>query len=83
MIGLKLQKEELMLIGSQIVDDTRRFNIREGLRPEEDRLPRRFHTERLPESGQIITEGQMEQLLSDYYRARGWKADGILADKDH
>ena len=81
--GLKLQKEELMLISSQIVDDTRRFNIREGLRSEEDRLPRRFHTELLPESGQIITEGQMEQLLSDYYRARGWKADGTLADKDH
>jgi len=39
---------------SRIADMTRTFNIREGLKPEHDRLPRRLHQERLP-SGQQLT----------------------------
>ena len=48
----------------------------EGLTPEDDRIPRRFFQEALPESGKIITEDQMKQLLSEYYRERGWNEKG-------
>jgi aldehyde:ferredoxin oxidoreductase len=30
----------------------------------------------LPESGKIITEGQMSQLLVDYYKERNWDENG-------
>jgi aldehyde:ferredoxin oxidoreductase len=67
-------------IAAGITDDTRRFNLREGLKPEDDRLPRRFHQEPLPETGKVITAEQMEVLLKDYYSARGWDEQGRPQD---
>jgi aldehyde:ferredoxin oxidoreductase len=60
-----------------VVDNTRHFNIREGLTREDDQLPKRFLTEALPETGNIITKEQMLQLLQDYYLARGWDEEGV------
>ena len=74
--GLRLDKDGLCAIAANVVNATRRFNIREGLSAEDDRLPRRFHKEPL-ESGKIITEAEMETLLKDYYQSRGWSEAGI------
>lgn len=79
--GLKLDKEGMRYIAARVASDTRRFNIREGLTPEDDRLPRRFHKEAL-ESGKVITEGDMNSLLQDYYKSRGWNKDGVPPDTD-
>jgi aldehyde:ferredoxin oxidoreductase len=79
--GLDLDKDAMRSIASAITDSTRRFNLREGLTPEEDRLPKRFHREALPETGAIITESQMEKLLEEYYQARGWDASGHPSNK--
>jgi aldehyde:ferredoxin oxidoreductase len=75
-IGLGLTKDDMRSIASSITDNTRRFNIREGLTPKDDHLPSRFHNEAL-ESGKVITRGQMSQLLEEYYQARGWDKMGI------
>jgi aldehyde:ferredoxin oxidoreductase len=75
--GLDLDSEKMRVIAGRITTATRCFNLREGVRPEDDRLPKRFHTEPLPESKKIITEDQMEQLLKDYYRVRGWDENGV------
>jgi len=74
--GLKLTKDDMRSIASSITDNTRRFNIREGLDLEDDRLPPRFHNEAL-ESGKVITREQMRQMLEEYYQARGWDNMGI------
>jgi len=74
--GLNLDLEGMRSIARDITNNTRRFNIREGLTPEEDRLPKRFHTDVLPETGKVITEEQMERLLSEYYKVRGWDKKG-------
>jgi aldehyde:ferredoxin oxidoreductase len=74
--GLRLTKDDMRSIASSITDNTRRFNVREGLTPKDDHLPSRFHNEAL-ESGKVITRGQMSQLLEEYYRARGWDKMGI------
>ena len=74
--GLELDRDALKRIARSISDDTRRFNIREGLTPEDDKLPKRFCAEALPETGKVITGEQMERLLADYYRARGWDSEG-------
>jgi aldehyde:ferredoxin oxidoreductase len=73
--GLRLNKQDLRAIAAGITDNTRRFNIREGLKPEDDRLPRRFHQGPL-ESGKVITEDEMGILLKEYYRTRGWNDNG-------
>ena len=76
--GLTLDEEEMRQIAKAITDDTRRFNLREGLTKEDDRLPKRLYKEVLPETSKGITEEQMEQLLREYYLARGWDEEGKL-----
>ena len=75
--GLQLDRERMKSIANRISSATRRFNIREGLTPEEDKLPKRFYSEVLPETQKIITEEQMDQLLGDYYGVRGWDEKGV------
>lgn len=55
------------------MDETRHFNVAEGLKEEDDTLPPRFHHEPLPETGEVITEEDFRRLLDDYYRLRGWR----------
>lgn len=74
--GLDLDQAAMQRIAARVTNDTRRFNIREGLTPSDDLLPCRFHEEPLPESNNVITAEQMQQLLKDYYAARGWNKDG-------
>lgn len=74
--GLELDKEAMKTIARSIANETRRFNMREGLTPNDDQLPQRFFTEPLPESGKVITRDQMYQLIKDYYKARGWDEKG-------
>ncbi|MEW6529377.1 MAG: aldehyde ferredoxin oxidoreductase family protein [Thermodesulfobacteriota bacterium] len=78
--GLDLDKEGMRNIARKIANDTRTFNLREGLTVQDDMLPRRFFTEPLPETGKTISEDQMRQLLADYYRVRGWDEQGRPPD---
>jgi aldehyde:ferredoxin oxidoreductase len=55
---------------------TRRFNIREGLTPEDDRLPRQLHRH-LEDSDLVVTEEEIDTMVQDYYRLRGWDQNGI------
>ena len=75
--GLELDRQALRQMAARVTDNTRRFNIREGLNINDDRLPKRFHTEALPETGKIITREEMELLLKEYYKERGWDEMGI------
>jgi len=74
--GIELDKEGLRRMASRVIDDTRRFNLREGLTAADDRLPRRLVREPL-EDGRRITSEEMAVLLGDYYRLRGWSAEGV------
>jgi aldehyde:ferredoxin oxidoreductase len=74
--GMDLDIGHMRAIAAAIVDNTRRFNLREGLTSQDDRIPARFFHEVLPETQKIITESQMEQLMADYYKARGWNEKG-------
>ncbi len=76
MTGLPSSKEELRKKASAVSTMTRRFNLREGLKPEQDRLPKRLHREALP-TGQSISEEEMEQMLKEYFHLRGWDDQGI------
>jgi aldehyde:ferredoxin oxidoreductase len=75
--GLELDRDKMRSMAGRISNETRRFNIREGLTMEDDLLPPRFYQEALPETKKVIKEAEMEQLLKDYYRVRGWDDLGI------
>ena len=70
--GEKALKEKALAVANLI----RKFNIREGMTPEDDRLPRFLH-QPLQDTGKVITEAAMESMLKDYYRLHGWDDDGI------
>jgi len=66
--------------GERIWNLTRLFNLREGLDPAEDRLPRRFVSEPLPDGphkGHRISQEDMDYMKHDYYSQRGWSKKGI------
>ena len=70
------QKQDLERTANRIKDDTRRFNLREGLTREDDTLPSRFFDQDLPD-GRGISRDELNRLVSDYYKLRGWDAQGI------
>ncbi|MFP4108330.1 MAG: aldehyde ferredoxin oxidoreductase family protein [Desulfonatronovibrio sp.] len=70
--GKDLSIEELNKIAGNTTDAAREFNLREGLGPETDRLPSRILSQPLP-SGHAITKQELDEMLDDYYRIKGWK----------
>jgi hypothetical protein len=75
-VGRQITVDRLRALAGRIIDLTRRYNIREGLLPDMDRLPRRLTDEALPD-GSAISAAEMDRLLGDYYRCRGWSAAGV------
>lgn len=74
--GINRSVEDLKTIAANIATMTRQFNIREGFTAEDDRLPSRLHKEALAEGGSL-SEKDMEHMLQDYYRLRGWDYQGV------
>lgn len=70
--GVKLSKEQLREIAKNILNDAREFNLREGMKITDDALPKRFFQEKLEDSGKVLPKADIEKMLSDYYRLRGW-----------
>jgi aldehyde:ferredoxin oxidoreductase len=68
----KILKEKALDVANLI----RRFNLREGMTPKDDRLPKFLH-QPLQDTGEVITEAEMETMLKDYYRLHGWDDNGI------
>ncbi len=64
--------ENLTEIAERQLNLKRLFNAREGITRKDDMLPRRFTHEPMPEGpgkGQVV---DLEPMLDDYYRRRGW-----------
>ena len=74
-IGINAGRETLKKIADSVTNIVRKFNIREGMTSEDDRLPKRLH-QKLEKTGQVITEEQLEFMIKDYYRLRGWDENG-------
>ena len=75
--GLKLDEDRLRKISSNIQNETRRFNLREGITSEDDTLPKRFFDEPLGKDAKIIRREELQKMLKDYYALRGWNSEGV------
>ena len=70
--------------GEKIWNLVRMFNLRNGLDPAEDTLPRRFTEEKLPDGpamGHCISKKDMAYMKKEYYNLRGWDKKGVPMDK--
>jgi aldehyde:ferredoxin oxidoreductase len=76
-VGEALSTEEMMAAGERIWNLERLFNLREGFARKDDTLPARLLQEPMPmgpAKGHIV---ELDHLLQDYYRTRGWDEGGV------
>jgi aldehyde:ferredoxin oxidoreductase len=78
--GWDVTVEELERTGERIVNLERVFNVREGVRRADDRLPWKVMHEPIPDgpsAGMYCPPEELAAMLDEYYRLRGWDAEGI------
>ena len=78
--GWDMTAEELERVGERIVNLERLFNVREGVRRADDRLPWKVMHEPIPEgpsAGMYCPPDELNAMLDEYYAIRGWDADGV------
>jgi aldehyde:ferredoxin oxidoreductase len=71
--GTNYTVEELLVVGERIYNIERMFNKAAGMKPEDDRLPKRLTEEPITNGP---SEGQVSQIaitLPQYYEVRGWE----------
>lgn len=79
--GWDVSAGDLVAVSKRVVNARKAFNIREGWRPEDDRLPARFLSEPLRDGaarGAVLDAAQLQEMISAYNVARGWTPDGYL-----
>lgn len=64
-------------IAARVQDATRRFNLREGVTRADDTLPPRFFQEPINEGKDVVSPEDLEQMLDEYYKLRGWNEQGV------
>jgi len=77
--GWNFTIEDFLTTGERIFNLARIFNVREGITRKDDQLPKRFE-ETLKEggsAGESYPKKELEKLLDEYYKLRGWTPDGI------
>jgi aldehyde:ferredoxin oxidoreductase len=75
--GKALTDEQMMEIGERVWNLERVFNLKAGIDPAQDTLPKRILTEPLPDGPMQGSLARLSEMLPEYYSARGWDAKGI------
>ncbi|MBR7179351.1 MAG: aldehyde ferredoxin oxidoreductase, partial [Oscillospiraceae bacterium] len=71
--GTDYTPEQVLEIGERIYNIERMFNKAAGMKPEDDRLPKRLLTEPVPDGPSKGMTSKLEITLPDYYKVRGWE----------
>lgn len=82
--GLNLTPSELKATGERINNIKKAFNIREGWKRGDDWLPPRLFSDPVTEGegkGTVISEKGLSLMIDDYYKARGWTAEGLIPEE--
>ena len=82
--GWSMTAADLEQAGERINNLKKMFNIREGWSREDDTLPTRVLTEKLPTGmvqGVGLTEDELQLMIQSYYTARGWTEDGLIPEE--
>ncbi len=79
--GFNYKDEELLQVGERIWNLERVFNIKAGVGPEQDTLPKRLLEEPMPDGpnkGHVV---RLSEMLPRYYKIRGWDEKGYPTDE--
>jgi aldehyde:ferredoxin oxidoreductase len=79
--GHEYEAQDLQLAGERIWNLERLYNLNTGFTKEDDTLPTRFLDEPLQDGGSAGHVVQLDEMLAEYYRFRGWSQDGIPTPK--
>ncbi|MFQ5933570.1 MAG: aldehyde ferredoxin oxidoreductase family protein, partial [Dehalococcoidia bacterium] len=79
--GWEMSGAELQQVGARINTLRKAFNLREGWTRADDTLPSRVLGEEATEEGSMqggLSRAELEAMIDDYYRARGWTTEGSI-----
>jgi len=75
--GIVKRVPDLREAGERIFNLKRMFNVEAGISREDDTLPKRFLREPLKEGGARGQVVELDVMLEEYYRHRGWDERGV------
>jgi aldehyde:ferredoxin oxidoreductase len=73
--------DKMLEVGERIWNLEREFNLRAGMTPDQDTLPKRLLKEAAnvgPAQGRV---NDLDKMLPEYYALRGWTPDGKLTEQ--
>ncbi|GAA0177073.1 aldehyde ferredoxin oxidoreductase family protein [Clostridium sediminicola] len=76
-LGWDCSDEEILKIGERIWNLEKMWNLKAGFTKADDTLPPRLLNEPLPEGPAKGMVNQLDIMLSEYYKGRGWGEDSI------
>jgi aldehyde:ferredoxin oxidoreductase len=82
--GWDIDLNEMNTIGERIYNLERLINVRRGLTRLGDTLPYRVMNEPIPDGpvkGRFCPRDELDKMLDEYYRLRGWDERGIPTDE--
>lgn len=71
-MGLDFTENDLKKISANISFNIREFNLREGMKPEEDFLPEFFFKHAIGKRKLVLDKDEFTKLVKDYYKLRGF-----------
>jgi aldehyde:ferredoxin oxidoreductase len=70
--GQNLTDEDVLKIGDRIWNLERIFNLKAGIDPSQDTLPKRLLNDPLPDGAMKGNVAKLSEMLPEYYKLRGW-----------
>ena len=80
MTGIEVSVDDLMLAGERIYTLERYYNQLNGFDRSHDTLPKRFLEDPSDGPGSQGQVCELDQMLDEYYQARGWTKDGLVPE---
>jgi len=75
--GIQYATTDMIKVGERVWNLERLYNNREGFTTEDDTLPPRLLTETPVDGPSKGWVSQLEPMLKEYYRTRGWDENGV------
>jgi aldehyde:ferredoxin oxidoreductase len=76
-VGANWTTEDLLDAGERIWNLERTFNMKAGIDPGQDKLPKRLVAEPIPDGPCKGNVNRLAELLPEYYEQRGWDEKGV------
>jgi aldehyde:ferredoxin oxidoreductase len=78
--GIEYATGDMVKVGERVWNLEKLYNLREGFGRKDDTLPPRLLNEEAsgPSQGWVV---QLEPMLKEYYRGRGWDENGVPTPK--